>query len=181
MIKKRRLGEPYMVMKYFLLMLLLVLTLINDILTHRLRNGLIMPFLLGGLVLNGHLDGWPGLADSLLASLMPLLFLGIFLKFDLLGKGDIKLYSAIGAIMGVGFMKGCLLYSTLVGAVIGLIILQFRHNAVDRLGYLLKYLRYALYTRSLPPCRGYAGTCKGPIFPYAYAIAGGTMIALLMI
>jgi len=63
-----------MALKYFLLMLILVLTLINDILTHKIQNGLILPFLLGGFLINGYLLGWPGVADSLLASLLPLLF-----------------------------------------------------------------------------------------------------------
>jgi len=90
------------------------------------------------------------------------------------------LYSAIGAVMGSGFIIKCLVSSTLTAGLMALIVLQFHHNTVERLGYLLNYLKYSCYTRSLRPYSKYAGDCRQAKFPSAYALAGGAMMALLI-
>lgn len=169
-----------MTVKYYLLMFLLIITLFNEIFTHKVKNIVVIPFLLGGFIINGYLAGMAGILDSLLASLIPILVLGVFFILKMLGAGDIKLFSAIGAIMGVTFIINDLVYSALAGGFIALLILVLRQNTQERFKYLFNYLKHCLLMHSLPPYSTFSGEYNDSKLPYVSAIAIGTMITLLI-
>lgn len=168
-----------MVAKYYLLMLLLVVSLISDIMTHKVNNRTILSFVICGLILNVYQTGLTGIFESLFAGVIPIIILGVFFIMNMLGAGEMKLFSAIGTIMGVNFIIKTLICSALAGGLIALIVLVLRCNVRERLGYLYNYLKHCFMTRSLSP---YSSYCDHDDFkfPYVYAIATGTMITLLI-
>ncbi len=85
---------------YIQLFLLLAASLVSDLRTSKIKNAGIVFFLISGILSNYCLNGIEGLKVSCAGAAMPVLLLGLFFHLRLLGAGDIKLYSAIGALLG---------------------------------------------------------------------------------
>jgi len=77
------------------------------------------------------LDGVRGLLDSLLGIIVPFLLLIVLYALRMLGAGDVKLFSAIGAVLGVRAALWIMAYSFLAGGVIALIILIINRNGKE--------------------------------------------------
>jgi len=172
-----------MTIKTVLLLILLFSATITDLLTQQIKNILLLPFFLLGLILNGYTSGLAGLGEALLASLIPVLFFGLLFALKMLGAGDIKLYSAVGALMGVSFINRSILFSALAGGFFAVIIMLYRRNARYRLHKVWLFLKYCFLTRSLPEYNHFsypaeaAEEGKGK-FPYSCVITAGVLLAL---
>lgn len=162
----------------FLVVFAVILASITDLHSHRIPNKLTAPVALLGLALQGWINGLAGLADGFLGVLVA--FFG-FLPFYLarwMAAGDIKLLMAVGACLGwrLGLLAG--LSTLLIGAIVAFLFLLIQ-------GELLAYLRrYAVMAKCLlftgrfayiPPEPGHSASVR---FPYALAIALGTLAAL---
>lgn len=169
-----------MSLKTILLITLLVSALLNDLLTMKIKNVIILPFFLLGLVVNAYYTGLAGLTDSLLAGVLPILILGLFFVLRMLGAGDIKLLAAIGAIMGVGFIGHTLVATAISGGIIALVIIVFRQNFRERSRALGTYLKHCLLTRSVAAYNCFGVTKEGGSFPFSCAITCGALITLLL-
>jgi len=105
----------------------------------------------------------------------------------MLGAGDIKLFAAIGAIMGLNFILYTLVFSFLSGGVVAAIIMLSKSNAKERFGNLKRYFKYCFLTGSLKPYDEFneknASFSKNDAskFHFTYAIFLGTIFALLLI
>ena len=106
--------------------ILLFLAVINDIKENKIKNKVILPFLLLGLITNFIMDGKIGVKNSLIAILIPFLTLFLFYVLGMLGAGDIKFFCAIGSIMGIEFIIYSMAYSFIIGGVIAIIIMLSR-------------------------------------------------------
>lgn len=93
-------------------------------------------------------------------------------------KGDIKLFSTIGAIMGWKFIIHSMAISILLGGFIAVIIIVLRKNALERLKHLFNYLKYCLITIKVHEYQELDKNDKG-LFRFSYAVAGGTIITLV--
>lgn len=71
---------------------------------------------------------------------MPVVLLAGLFYFRMIGAGDIKLLSAVGAIMGVDKIGSCMLYSFLAGGCISAILMCKRRNLWKRLNYFFAYI-----------------------------------------
>ncbi len=85
---------------YIILLLLLSLTVISDIKTSKIKNIHVLIAALSGIIINIYSYGMEGLKASITGLAIPVILLGIFFYMGLLGAGDIKLYSAVGALLG---------------------------------------------------------------------------------
>jgi len=155
------------------------MALISDIKTYRIKNAIIVPFIMVGLATNFILSGPAGVLHSSAAVLLPFLLLIILYIARMLGAGDIKLFSAIGSIMGVKFVLYAVAYSFLLGGVIALVIMLVRKNGIKRLSYLMKYIENCFLTFSVQPYMNFNDKSDGARFHFAYAIACGTFIRVI--
>lgn len=80
--------------------------------------------------------GIPGFAAG---TVVPVIILGGLFYFHMLGSGDIKVFCALGGIMGVADVFRCVCYSFLIGAMISLALLISCGNFCRRIQYLIKY------------------------------------------
>lgn len=149
---------------------------VTDLCQGKVYNVLTVPVVVIGLAMNGLAQGWPGLLFSLQGIGLGLtLLLGSVIFGQYMGGGDIKLLMAIGALRGPGFLLYALVFSILLGGVLALVI-ALVHGA---LGASCRRLAWALYGRLAWHIPSELVQSEQSIkFPYALAIAGGTLAAL---
>ena len=120
---------------------------------------------------------------------------GIIFVFSLLGGiglGDVKLMAAVGALTGINFVFGSLLYSSMVGFVMAIGLLIWRGRLID--GLKSSALFAIRWKRKTPAATGVAAhplaaTAESPAasaetrpdsIPFGAAIAFGTMWAFIL-
>jgi prepilin peptidase CpaA len=161
-------AEPF-VMRIALLLILLALASLTDIREHRIPNGIPASLLLAALVLGVASDGpWGGLRAAGGGAVGLL----VLLPFYLLGgmaAGDVKLMTGAGALLGG---PAAALFAAAATLLIGGIL---------ALGYAAARLGRARMAAARPGTRtvGWVLTAGQWVFPYALAILGGTLAALV--
>jgi prepilin peptidase CpaA len=97
----------------------------------------------------------------------------------MLGAGDIKLFSALGAVFGAKYIFEILAYSFIAGGIIALILILARKNAKDRILHLYNYLKSLILTFRILPYMEFDNKNDSGKFPFAYAVFFGTIVFIL--
>src|ERR1041385_130239 len=90
----------------------------HDVRYRRIPNMVVLSALIAGLAINSAFAGWQGLLSSLLGfglGFVPMLLLHIF---GAMGAGDVKLFGAVGTILGVSLMPMTLVLVAILGGVL---------------------------------------------------------------
>jgi prepilin peptidase CpaA len=161
-------------------LILITISLISDIKTFKIKNLLILTFIVIGMITNLLLYGITGVALSILGFLIPILMLFILFVLRMLGAGDIKLFAAVGAIVGWKFTFFSILYSFLFGGCIGLIYLFIRKNAMKRFKYFFEYLVNCFLTLKLQDYSHFENKRDTDKFRFSYAIVPGVLTQLFL-
>ena len=169
-----------MIIKYIQVGILILLSLTSDIKTYKIKNELILFFILTGLATNFCLGGSRALIPSLLGCIIPVLLLIALFGLRMLGAGDIKLFCAIGAIMGIRFVLYTIGYSFIAGGFIALFIMIVRRNGRKRFVYFFNYAKSCIITFSLLPYSDFKEKSDGSKFHFTYAIMLGAIIEGIM-
>ena len=164
-----------------LLLLLLVLAAVFDIRTHRIPNKLNLLILILGLSLQTWFLGLDGLTSGLLGLAVGL---GMFIPFYLLGgfgAGDVKLMAVVGTFLGPQdtFLAAAL--TLFVGAVMGLLLLLLKRGFISFVKRHWLTLKTLLFTRKFVFYAPQPGDAAAIRFPYASAVAMGTLSALFWV
>ena len=123
------------------LVLICVVSVIMDVLTWKISNIWLFTWMIVGVVFKGLLRISGGFAGALLGILVPVLILGVFFYFRMIGAGDIKLFCALGAWMGPGSILMCMLWSFAAAGVMAVISLLMNKNTKERFRYLGDHVR----------------------------------------
>lgn len=134
-----------------LLLLIAGIAMIMDLRWMRVDNGWIFCSLVSGLLFQLLTNGIRGIFIFLTGSMAPVVILGILFYFHMIGAGDIKLFCALGGIMGIEKIRICMAVSFGLGAVISLLILVFYCDFFQRIQYFFKYVQDYLYTKEVKP------------------------------
>lgn len=78
--------------------------------------------------------------------ILPLILLGCFFSFHMLGAGDIKLFCVLGTLLGIKDVAKCMIVSFFLGAGFSLAILLSTGEASERFCYLFCYIREFIKT-----------------------------------
>lgn len=114
---------------------------IMDLRTARVDNGWIL-FSLGiGLFVRIWVEGIWAVPDFLAGALLPAVLLGGLFYFHMLGPGDIKLFCALGGVIGPGAIVKCMVVSFFIGAGISFAILISNGGIQSRFCYFMHYLQ----------------------------------------
>ncbi len=168
-----------MTLKYAQLFVLVSMALVSDLKTGKIKNRLTVSFMALGLATNLLMDGVAGIRDSLAGWLAPMLLLFVLYALRMMGAGDIKLFSAVGAIMGLQFSLWTMAFSFLCGGVMALIVMVSRKKAAVRMRSFFTYLKSCLLGLTLLPYDTQTESKDGGTFPFAAAIAAGALAAVV--
>jgi prepilin peptidase CpaA len=117
--------------------------------SRRIPNWLTVPALLLGIAVNAIFGRWAGAKDSLLGLALGL---GVMLPFVLvraLGAGDLKLVSALGAILGPGRLLAVLFVAVLVAGVMAVILIIWKKR-VRQTGRNILRILASLFSFHMP-------------------------------
>jgi prepilin peptidase CpaA len=147
-----------------------------DVRYRRIPNKLVLVALLGGLVANTLINGWSGARSSLLGCLFAFGLMLILHLFGALGAGDVKLFAAIGAVIGAQLVLPTFVIIVLTGGILALITTLRVGNLKEtaaRVGYIFYSVLFSLRVPryALP-------TDKNQTIPYGVAITMGSLISL---
>lgn len=170
-----------MLARYIILVLLLTAAVLQDLGSYRIRNITSVIGLAAGLIINLILEGSEGLLLSIIAACIPFIFLIVLFALRMLGAGDIKLFCAIGAVMGIRFILLAMVFSFLSGGIIAIILIIIRGNYSERLRHLAEYIKTCFLTRSFQPYSDPGNKSNGSKFHFSIAIAAGCIIAAFVI
>ena len=126
--------------------------MIMDIRTAKVDNGWILFSMLVGLSGCIWKKGFAGIFSFAAGSAVPL-FLCILFVFGMLGAGDIKLFCALGGVVGPGAILKCICISFFVGACTALALLIIHRNFCERILYFFNYIKTTVHTGKIIPYR----------------------------
>lgn len=148
---------------------LIIVAFIWDVNYHKLPNWLTAIGMVTGLMyhlLTGGINGF------LFSGLGLLVSGGIFLllyMFKAIGAGDVKLFAAIGAIMGIEFTLYLMMYSVVYAGVIGIVILLVVRTPMQRV-FIRLYERTMRVLQRNPSQLDAFKQNKRTRFPFMYAV-----------
>jgi prepilin peptidase CpaA len=153
------------------LLCILVLAVLKDTQAHRIPNVLTAVSIFAGLLLQTLTGGVPALLVGLAGFAVGIAALLPFYILRGMGAGDVKLMGAVGTFMGPQAVLVAAAATLVVGAFLGLGVLA---------GRLLS--RHGFWQSGAPACPGSRPRVSKKIrkekFPYAIAIAGGSLVSL---
>jgi prepilin peptidase CpaA len=109
-----------------MLLCVLLFSVISDLKDSKIRNIYVFSVVLVGVAMNAYFYGFRGIKLSVIGMAVPILFLGVFFYAKLLGAGDIKLFSAIGALLGWKFVLYSMAYSFIFAGIFAFVYLAIR-------------------------------------------------------
>lgn len=132
-----------------------------------------------GLITNFFTSGFEGVRNSLLGIVIPIVLLIVLYAIRMLGAGDIKLFSALGAIFGVIYIIDIMAYSFIAGGIIAVVLIIVRKNAKERVYHLYNYLKSVFITLSFRPYTEFEDREDKGKFRFAYAVFAGTFVFIV--
>jgi prepilin peptidase CpaA len=166
--------------QFFLSMtLLLVITLLVtyfDVGYRRIPNRLVLTTLLLGLLLNTFFKQWSGFSSSLLGCLLAFGLMLMLYAFGALGAGDVKLFAAIGSLIGVQLVLQTFVIVVFCGGLLALISMLYTGTAKVTMHRVWTILIGLLPGWEMPR---YTATPDRHTIPYGVAITLGTLISFV--
>ena len=160
--------------RILVLAVFLVLINMSDIKGYKIKNKIVFPTVIAGLVIGIITSAF---LDSLYGMLIPLVLFPLY-ALRMLGAGDVKALCAVGAIVGFDMSVKTMLLSFIAGGVIAFVFMLCNRNFKERFGNLFRYIKMCIITRSLSSY-DFGGTEKS-YFRFSYAITAGTILAYIV-
>ncbi len=123
------------------LLLVVQAAVLCDLDRGRIPNALILAGLGTGFIYQAVSGGFMGTALFLGGILLPVVLFWPLYYFRMIGAGDIKLMSVVGAFLGPGGCFSCMLRSVLAGGVLAFVLVLRHRNLFSRMFCLAEYVR----------------------------------------
>jgi prepilin peptidase CpaA len=161
----------------FLLPLALVITY-YDVRYRRIPNTFVLATLATGIIVNAAGNGLDGALASLGGCLLAFTLMFILHVFGAMGAGDVKLFAAIGSVLGASLVLPTFFVVVLTGGLLG-VVTMFRTGQVRAtLQNILMLLVGLLPGWKMP--RLAVPTDRRKTIPYGVAITFGSLISLFL-
>lgn len=122
-----------------------------DISTGKVKNQWICFLWIVGMVYQMIVGQWQGIWHFMVGSVLPIVILFPLFRFRMLGPGDIKLFSALGGVMGAGAILACMAISFLCGGILSLVFLLLYGELASRLRHFAVYIQFVISNRKIVP------------------------------
>ncbi len=162
-----------MIIKILICAVFLILINITDIKGFKIKNKVVLPTIIIGLMYALICDSF---FDSIYGMLIPLVLFPLY-ALRMLGAGDVKALCAIGTVLGFKLSVMTMLLTFVSGGVIALGFMLFNKNFVQRFKNLFIYLKMSLFMKKMDKYN-YGGNEKS-YFRFSFAITVGTILALV--
>jgi prepilin peptidase CpaA len=160
----------------------LAIAVVTDISKRKIYNWLTLPAICLGIVLNTCLNGLHGLLASLTGIGVATLWLLLLLIPGATKAGDLKMFWAVGAIMGGWkFIIWTMLYAAISGAVFSLGLAIAKGEFKSTIQNVFVAAKVLATTKDPESIKSLAERSKVGYIPYAPAIAMGCVIAEILI
>jgi prepilin peptidase CpaA len=113
--------SPTAIVFEFFLVPLAVLIIYHDVRYRRIPNPFVLATLISGLTLNFTLGGVHGALSSIGGCVLAFIFMLLLHVFGAMGAGDVKLFAAIGSVIGVHLVVPTFVVVVLTGGLLGLV------------------------------------------------------------
>jgi prepilin peptidase CpaA len=173
-------GSIAIEIKLLVISILLLLAVMSDLASYKIKNSLTFSFMLTGMLMNLIRSGTKGVVFSLQGIILPVICLLVLYTMRMLGAGDIKLLSAIGSVMGSGFTANVMIFSFICGGIMAAGLILTRHNGIERVKYLCLYIKSCLISMKLLQYSDFRYKPDGSKFPFSVAVASGTAAAVII-
>lgn len=160
-------------MTVLILLLIMGTAIVSDLRWRIIPNWLTGPSILVGISLHTFMNQLAGLVFSLEGAALGLGVFVILYVCGWMGAGDVKLFAAVGSILGPAQTISAAIVIALVGGLLALVVLGF-HQGWQRTGvWLWSHVQAMVVTRSVRTLTLVQGAA--PKVPYAVAIGLGTI------
>jgi len=163
-------------MKLILLAPLAIFVIYYDLKYRRIPNVLVLATLLAGISVNAALGGLHGTLSSLEGfglAFFPMLLMHIF---GALGAGDVKLFGAVGSVIGVGLVLPTFVVVVMLGALLAIYTMLRAGTVVTTLHGVLRIFVGLLPGWEMP--RFTMAPDHRHTIPYGVAIVLGSLISV---
>ncbi|MBB6142642.1 prepilin peptidase CpaA [Silvibacterium bohemicum] len=151
-----------------------------DIKIRRIPNLLTAAALVTGLMLHLLCDGWKGMLASLIAAVIAGAIFLLFFIAGGMGGGDVKLIAAIACITGLQWTGYLLIFTSLVGGAMALVLAVARGSLFRTLANMFSLLRHHLALGLTPHPELNVENRATLRLPYAMAIAAGSFLTFYL-
>lgn len=142
---------------------------------HKILNKVTVNTAIAGVLINGLLWGLQGIGNSLIGFAVGCVCILFYLTGGL-KAGDIKLYMALGALLGYKKLLAIVAYSIIFGGIAGVIVMLVNRNGRERFRKLWVYMKNIFWTRSF---QKYEPEGKGAYFSFGVCIFAAVCVVLL--
>jgi prepilin peptidase CpaA len=161
---------------FIVLLLLAMVISYYDMRYRRIPNVLVLAVFTFGLTINAILHGWSGVTFSLGGCLFAFGLMLLLHLFGALGAGDVKLFAAIGAVIGANLVLPTFLVILLTGGALA-VLMTLRAGTTREMLERVGLIFCSLFFNWRVP-RFVIPTDKRDTIPYGVAITLGSLISL---
>jgi len=146
-----------------------------DVRYRRIPNPFVLATLVSGVVINTFFGGLPGVLSSLGGCLFAFILMFLLHVFGAMGAGDVKLFAAIGAVMGAQLVLPTFLVVILTGGLLATISIIRAGAVAATMHRVLRILVGLLPGWEMP--RFAVPADRRTTIPYGVAITVGSLIS----
>ena len=168
----------FKIVDFTLLVPLAVLITYYDVRYRRIPNVFVLATLVSGLLINGILNGFAGLGASVGGCLVAFGMMFALHLFGAMGAGDVKLFAAIGSVVGLGLVVPTFVVVVLTGGVLAVVSTVRARAVVETAHRVLQILIGFLPGWQVP--RFAVPADRRMTIPYGVAITFGSLISLFL-
>ena len=159
-----------------LLVPLAVIITYYDVRYRRIPNAFVLATLASGLIINSIYGGWRGALASLGGCAVAFMLMFILHVFGAMGAGDVKLFAAVGSLVGTHLVLPTFLVVILTGGALALLLMLHTGAVRATMQRVLQILVGLLPGWEIP--RFSVPADRRHTIPYGVAITFGSLISL---
>lgn len=170
-------GTFYIISFSFLVLLAVFITY-YDVRYRRIPNAFVLAALVSGLSINAGMSGLSGVWESLTGCLLAFALMLVLHIFGAMGAGDVKLFAAIGSMLGAGMVLPTFVVVMLTGGLLGVFVMLRAGSVRETMMRVLQILVGLLPGWPMP--RFSVPADRRHTIPYGVAITAGSLISLAL-